>query len=142
MHAEDEEDDGKPLESKSPQGSKAQSKSSAQYAERYRQIHQLDRVERNKQLRKDIEQLARHVDHINTKDQGVYRNLVHKMVLNDFRSAELGKVTDLLKEIEFADPLALYGMFDYRQKTALERLGVEVEVMKEFRASELEPSKL
>lgn len=61
------------------------------------------------------------------------------MVLNDFRSAELSKVTDLLREIDYAEPIALYGMFQYRQKTALERLAVEAEVLKEYRGSELDP---
>jgi len=67
---------------------------------------------------------------------------MHKLVLNDLRQSELNKITDLLKEIDFAEPVALYGMFDYRQKTANERLGVEVEVIKEFRANEFDPDKL
>ena len=142
VQAQDDEEDGNRDGKQGPQESKTQSKASAQYAEHYRQIHQLDRLERNKQLRKDIELLARHVDHINTKDQKVYRNHIHKMVLNDFRCAELNKVTDLLKEIDFAEPIALYGMFDYRQKTALERLSVEAEVLKEYRSSELDPQKV
>ena len=63
------------------------------------------------------------------------------MVLNDFRNAEINKVTDLLKEIEFAEPIALYGIFDYRQKNAIERLEVEAEVAKEYRDSEFDPRK-
>ena len=139
LHAEDDEEDADRDGNQAQQESKAPSKASAQYAERYRQIQQLDRLERNKLLRKEIEFLGRHVDHINTEDQKVYRNHIHKMVLNDFRCAEMSKVTDLLREIEFAEPIALYGMFDYRQKTALERLAVEAEVLKEYRGSELDP---
>lgn len=99
-------------------------------------------MERNKVLRKDIETLARHVDHIHATDSKIYRNMMHKLVLNELRQDELNKVTDLLKEIEFAEPVALYGMFDYRQRTNNERLGVEVEVIKEFRANEFDPNKL
>ena len=67
---------------------------------------------------------------------------MHKLVINDLRHHELNGITDLLKEIDFAEPIALFGMFEYRQKAVNERIGVENEVVKEFRANEFDPNKL
>lgn len=115
---------------------RTRSKLQAQHAERYKGIQQLDRELRNQLLRKDIETLALQVDHVNSSGRQAYRDHVRDLVVQDFRTAELNKVTDLLKEVEFAEPLQLYGVFDYRQKNALERLRTETEVLKEYRASE------
>jgi len=139
----DDEDDGQKDDAADQLAiDKTRSKLQAQHAERYKGIQQLDRELRNQLLKKDIETLARQVDHVNSTGRQAYRDHVRNLVVQDFRNAELNKVTDILKEVEFAEPFQLHGMFDYRQKNALERLRTETEVLKEYRAGEYDKKPL
>ena len=36
------------------------------------------------------------------------------MVVQNFKNAEFNKIQEILKEIEYSEPLALKGMFEYR----------------------------
>ena len=84
----DDEDDG-PKDDVADQLAidKTRSKLQAQHAERYKGIQQLDRELRNQLLKKDIETLARQVDHVNSTGRQAYRDHVRNLVVQDFRNA-------------------------------------------------------
>lgn len=84
------------------------------YADRYKSVQAMDRDERNKQISKDIEMLASHATNSSNQTKQIFKDHINKMVTEDFRVAEMSKITEILREIEFAEPETLYGMFDYR----------------------------
>jgi len=55
------------------------------------------------------------------------------MVCEDFRGTEIGKITELLEEVEYADPETIFGMFDHRQKDIKEKIRRQVDVKKEYK---------
>lgn len=111
------------------------------YADRYRKIQGLDKDERNKRIQKDIEMLARHVDFINMQSKQDIKDHVNQLVRQDFRNAEMNKVTEIFKEIDFAEPVAINGLFQYHQTDDRQKLGAQVEVTKEYKEGKLDPNK-
>lgn len=112
------------------------------YADRYRKIQGLDKDERNKRIQKDIEMLARHVDFINMQSKQDIKDHVNQLVRQDFRTAEMNKVTEIFREIDFAEPVAINGLFQYHQTDERQKLGAQVEVTKEYKEGKLDPKNI
>ena len=49
-------------------------------------------------------------------NQKFYRNYYTKLVLQNLRDKELKKITNTLKDVDFAEAEALAGMYEYRMK--------------------------
>ncbi len=81
---------------------------------KYKKIHQFDREQRNQYLKKDIEILNRKVDSLKKKDMLFNQYYFKNLVVQNFKNAEFNKIQEILKEIEYSEPLALKGMFEYR----------------------------
>lgn len=111
------------------------------YADRYKAVQALDRDERNKQINKDIETLALHATNSSNQTKQIFKDHINKMVCEDFRVAETAKITEILREIEFAEPETLYGMFDYRKRDIKEKIRTQVDVKKEYKEGKLDPNK-
>jgi len=94
-----------------------------------------------KDLRKKLDFLSKNLDLIDQDSKKFYRNYLTKMVSQNIRDIELKKITDNLKEIDFAEAEAIPGMFEYRFKDEQDRILVSMEVAKEYKEGKNDPNK-
>lgn len=85
--------------------------------------------------------MAGHATNSSNETQKAFKDYINQMVCEDFRVTEMNKITELLQEVEFAEPETLYGMFDYRQKDIKDKIRRQVDVKKEYKEGKLDPNK-
>ena len=85
--------------------------------------------------------LAMHATNSSNQTKAVFKDQVNKMVQEDFRVAEVSRITEILREIEFSEPETLFGMFDYRLRDIREKIQMQVDVAKDYKEGKLDPNK-
>eukprot|EP00356_Strombidium_inclinatum_P001808 CAMPEP_0170512514 /NCGR_PEP_ID=MMETSP0208-20121228/66892_1 /TAXON_ID=197538 /ORGANISM="Strombidium inclinatum, Strain S3" /LENGTH=76 /DNA_ID=CAMNT_0010796153 /DNA_START=1785 /DNA_END=2012 /DNA_ORIENTATION=- len=69
-----------------------------------------------KDMRKQLDFLSKNIDRLGRESKDFYRDFLTTLVTQNFRDQELNKISDNLKEIDFAEAETLAGMYEYRLK--------------------------
>lgn len=77
-----------------------------------------------------------------TQSKKYYRDLMTKMVLQNFRDEELLKIQEFIKEIDFAEVDSMPGLYELKIIDEKERLKVIKEVTKDHHEGKLDPGKM
>ena len=75
-----------------------------------------DKAEKKQLLQKALGNLTRNIDKIELQSKQYYKNMMTKLVLQNLRDAELVKLSEAFKEIDYADIDQLQNLFEYRNK--------------------------
>jgi UDP-N-acetyl-D-mannosaminuronate dehydrogenase len=75
-----------------------------------------DKAEKKQLLQKALGNLTRNIDKIELQSKQYYKNMMTKLVLQNLRDAELVKLSEAFKEIDYADINQLQNLFEYRNK--------------------------
>jgi hypothetical protein len=75
-----------------------------------------DKTVKKQLLQKALGNLTRNIDKIELSSKSYYKNMMTKLVLQNLRDAELVKLSEAFKEIDYADIDQLQNLFEYRNK--------------------------
>ena len=96
---------------------------------------------KSKDLKKKLDFLSKNIDRINRESKEFYRTFLTGLVSQNLRDSELNKISENLKEIDFAEPDSLAGMYEYRLKDENDKVLVSMEVTREYREGKIDPRK-
>ena len=86
--------------------------------------------------------MNRTIESIRVIDSPFFKEYYKKLVLQNFRNNEQNKVTQILKDVEYSDPLAINGMFNFRQRDEIDKIDQELEAMHEHKLGLLDPKNI
>ena len=98
-----------------------------------------DKTVKKQLLQKALGNLTRNIDKIELSSKQYYKNMMTKLVLQNLRDAELVKLSEAFKEIDYADIDQLQNLFEYRNKDQIEKIRGQVDVAKEYHEGKLDP---
>jgi hypothetical protein len=70
-----------------------------------------------------------------------YKDLLTKLVIQNFRDEELGKITEAVRELEFAGAEAIPNLYKHRARDEAEKQQVVLDVTREHQEGKLDPTK-
>lgn len=73
-------------------------------------------MEKNEEIRRELDFLASNIDKMDQQSKSFYRDMVTKLVKQNFRDVELQRIIEKLREIDFAEPEAILAMFEFKCK--------------------------
>ena len=62
-------------------------------------------------MKKHLETLIRNIDHVKRQSKDLYVDHITDLVMQDLRLIELNKISETFKEIEFAQPDQILGLY-------------------------------
>lgn len=98
-----------------------------------------DKAERKQLMHRAIGNLTRNIDKMEAQSKAYYKDMMTKMVVQNLRDAELLKLAEAFKEIDYADAEQLQNLFEYRSKDQVEKIRGQVDVAKEYHEGKLDP---
>lgn len=81
-----------------------------------------------KVIRMCLETLTRNIDRLANQAEESQKEFLVQLVQNDLRNAEMNKMIDLMKEIDFTEGEQIKGAFNYREKDNAKRIKESVDV--------------
>ena len=73
-------------------------------------------------IKQCLETLTRNIDRMTNQEKEDQKDYMVSLVQNDIRNAELDKMFDLVKEVDFAVGEQISGAFNYREKDYTKRI--------------------
>lgn len=97
--------------------------------------------EKPKLTRRAIENITKNIDQIEMRSKREYKEMLTNQIELHARDEQMQKVTDILKDIDYADPDQLYALYHYRVKDENDKIKTAREVAKEFHEGKFDPNK-
>ena len=94
---------------------------------------------RGKLIRRAIDNITKNIDQLELKSREEYKDMYTKFVKLDLRETQLNRISELLKDIDYAEPVQIPALYEYRNRDEQDKIKIALESAKEHKEGKLDP---